>query len=124
MTRVRQQVNSYREAARDLALAMHATVQEAVGRRREKVLALEDKILQKSEAQCRRKRDKVQNYAAALEYLSPVKVLARGYGILQKRGKVISSVGEVHPGELLEIRLRDGEMTAQVESVRKGEEQR
>lgn len=25
-------------------------------------------------------------------------------------------------GELLEIRLRDGEMTAQVESVRKGEE--
>ena len=122
MTRVRQQVNSYREAARDLALAMQTTVQEAVERRREKVLALEDKILQKSEAQCRRKRDKMQNYAAALEYLSPVRVLARGYGILQKRGKVISSVKEVHPGELLEIRLRDGELTAQVESVRKGEE--
>ena len=124
MTRVRQQVNSYQEAVQDLALAMHATVQEAVERRREKVLALEDKILQKSEAQCRRKRAKMQNYAVALEYLSPVKVLARGYGILQKRGKVISSVKEVHPGEMLEIRLRDGEMTAQVESVRKGEEQR
>ena len=53
--------------------------------------------------------------AAALDALSPLKVLGRGYGIPRRTdGGVIRSVKEVDTGDGLELRLSDGSLTCTV----------
>ncbi len=54
--------------------------------------------------------------AAALDALSPLKVLGRGYSIAQKEdGTVIGSVQDARPGEKFTLRLSDGLLACRVE---------
>ncbi|MEQ2455087.1 exodeoxyribonuclease VII large subunit [Flavonifractor hominis] len=62
-----------------------------------------------------RERERFARTAAALDALSPLKVLGRGYAIAQKpTGKVVRSVVEVQTGEELCLRLADGTLNCQV----------
>ena len=61
-------------------------------------------------------RERLARLAAALDAMSPLKVLGRGYAIAQKEGgAVIASVGDAEPGENLALRLRDGKLLCRVE---------
>ncbi len=53
----------------------------------------------------------------ALEALSPLKVLKRGYAIAFSDNRVVSSVLNVNMGDSVEIRLSDGSVMAQVTQV-------
>jgi exodeoxyribonuclease VII large subunit len=54
-----------------------------------------------------------------LEALSPTATLLRGYSIaLDEEGRPLSSVGQVSPGDALEVVLRDGRVDARAERVR------
>ena len=56
---------------------------------------------------------------AKLEAMSPLKVLTRGYAMLESdEGRVIRSVMQVNPGDLIHIRLNDGEVTATITETR------
>ena len=56
-------------------------------------------------------RERVARLAAALDALSPLKVLGRGYAIAQKKdGSVIASVRDACPGEPFSLRLSDGQV--------------
>jgi len=64
-------------------------------------------------------RGKRQQFAAAvrhLDALSPLKVMARGYSLVyEEQGKrLIRSVREVQPGDLVRVRLKDGRLDCQV----------
>ena len=62
-----------------------------------------------------RERERFARGAAALDALSPLKVLGRGYGIPRRTdGGVIRSVKEVDTGDGLELRLLDGSLTCTV----------
>lgn len=62
-----------------------------------------------------RERERFARSAAALDALSPLKVLGRGYGIPRRTdGGVIRSVKEVDTGDRLELRLSDGSLTCTV----------
>lgn len=62
-----------------------------------------------------RERERFARGAAALDALSPLKVLGRGYGIPRRTdGGVIRSVKEVDTGDRLELRLSDGSLTCTV----------
>ena len=62
-----------------------------------------------------RERERFARGAAALDALSPLKVLGRGYGIPRRTdGGVIRSVKEVDTGDGLELRLSDGSLTCMV----------
>ena len=52
-----------------------------------------------------------------LETLSPLKVLTRGYGMVQKGNKIVSSVLETKPGDPIEIQLHDGRLGCRVETA-------
>ncbi len=55
-----------------------------------------------------------------LEALSPLSVLSRGYGALYSEdGSVITHTDNVKSGDILKMRLSDGEITAKAEKVRK-----
>ncbi len=51
---------------------------------------------------------------AKLDAYSPLKTLARGYSITQKDGKIIKSQEELKQGDLIDIRLLDGERQAKI----------
>ena len=64
------------------------------------------------------KQERFARLAAALDAMSPLKVLGRGYSIAQKGdGRVISSVRSVQPGERFSLRLSDGSLTCRVEGT-------
>ena len=59
--------------------------------------------------------------AASLGALSPLAVLARGYGLVQNgEGNSLSSVDELHTGDNIRITMKDGSARATVTSVEKG----
>ncbi len=60
---------------------------------------------------------------AKLDALSPLKVLTRGYAVASgEDGHIIRSVGEVHPGQTLSVRVSDGTITANVIEGKKDHE--
>ena len=60
--------------------------------------------------------------AAGLEALSPLAVLSRGYSItFGKEGKPLVKTADVQKGDMVTVKLADGELGARVENVRKAE---
>lgn len=61
-------------------------------------------------------KERLARLAAALDAMSPLKVLGRGYAIAQKKdGTVIASVEHTEPGEHFTLRLRDGRLHCRME---------
>lgn len=67
-----------------------------------------------------RKKARMGKVMGMLDSLSPLKVVERGYSIVTKENIVIKSSDQVKKGDLLDIRLAQGSLTAVVDSV-KGE---
>lgn len=61
-------------------------------------------------------RERLGRLAAALDAMSPLKVLGRGYSIAQKEDRtVVSSVKQILPGERFDLRVSDGTLSCRVE---------
>jgi len=61
-------------------------------------------------------RERLGRAAAALDAMSPLKVLGRGYAIAQTEGgRVLSSVEDAAPGDRFSLRLSDGTLDCRVE---------
>lgn len=64
------------------------------------------------------KRARTGQLAAALDAMSPLKVLGRGYAIAQKEdGGVIAHTSDAAPGERFRLRVSDGELPCRVEET-------
>ncbi len=74
------------------------------------VKTLEYQITQKLEQQ----KAKAQTMILKLDTLSPLKTLARGYGIITVEGKNAKSVTQLKKGAQIKIRLQDGEAKAKI----------
>ena len=67
-----------------------------------------------------KEKERLARLAAALDALSPLKVLGRGYAIAMKEeGTVVASVEDVERQEIVNLRLRDGTLTCRVEERRR-----
>ena len=72
----------------------------------------QQRLVHGMERQVQASRERAGRLAAALEALSPLRVLGRGYSIAQKEdGTVLSSIQQVSVGEALSLRLADGQVT-------------
>ena len=81
--------------------------------RAEKLLTAEERLLAL-------KRRGFETRGAALDAMSPLRVLSRGYAIAEdEAGKPLRSVGELRVGGALSVRLGDGTAGCRVESIRK-----
>lgn len=61
-------------------------------------------------------KERLGRLAAALDAMSPLKVLGRGYSIAQRPdGGIITSVQTTQPGEPFTLRLSDGEAACRFE---------
>ena len=62
-----------------------------------------------------RERERLARLAAALDAMSPLKVLGRGYAIPRREdGTVLRAARDARPGERLELRLADGGIACEV----------
>ncbi len=65
----------------------------------------------------------LSRYAASLDALSPLKVLGRGYSLMQdEKGHVIESVHNLKQGEKVHVKLLDGEASCIVDSIQANQE--
>lgn len=61
---------------------------------------------------------RVENSMALLDSLSPLKVVDRGYSITTKGKDVVKSVKQVKVGDLLSIKVSDGQIEAEIKSIK------
>ena len=68
------------------------------------------------------RREHLGQLARQLELLSPDAVLARGYSITRDRsGRILSTAAGLMPGDVLSIRLSQGQIDARIETIRPDE---
>ena len=84
--------------------------------REETVKALMSRLKRETEISVRNTENRVAEKVTALEALSPLKVLARGYSYTENAdGKVVTSVDDVQNGGSIFVTLKDGRISASVE---------
>ena len=77
-------------------------------------------LMQRAVAQ---KKQRFAHLAAALDAMSPLKVLGRGYSVVRTEdGGVVRQAEQVRVGERLEITLRRGSVSAEVCEIREGQD--
>ncbi|MDH7479964.1 MAG: exodeoxyribonuclease VII large subunit, partial [Syntrophomonadaceae bacterium] len=69
----------------------------------------------------RHKRERLNSATAQLTALSPLAVLSRGYAVCRRlpRREILFSSDQAAPGDLVEVRLAQGELLCRVEDSRK-----
>ncbi len=55
---------------------------------------------------------------AKLEAMSPLKILARGYSVASKEGKIISDISDVEKGDTINVRVGGGDIECEVTNVK------
>ncbi len=79
---------------------------------RQKIQALQNRLLQAAETQKEKRRTQLARQSALLQAYSPLQVLARGYSIVRLHGVVMKDVHQVHAGDPLSIRAANGTIEA------------
>ena len=89
--------------------------------KRMELLHLQQRLGDLSDNAVSRKRSQFGVLAAALDAMSPLKVLGRGYAVAQKEdGTILKSSREVLPGECVRVRLGEGEIACTVNKTMEG----
>lgn len=64
-------------------------------------------------------KQRFMSLAAKLDAMSPLKVLTRGYSLtMAQDGSVLHSVKMAKPGQRIDVRLRDGILSADITDVK------
>ena len=80
----------------------------------------QSRLLSQMQGLTHAQRNRLSALAAALDAMSPLKVLARGYSLTQdEEGKLLTSVEQVQPGQGIQVRLSDGSLDCTVMKKRK-----
>ena len=86
------------------------------------LMLLRSQMLSAQRQNINRYRQQFVAYTAKLDALSPLKVLTRGYAMVQNsEGSVVRSVGQVKTGENINIRVQDGSITAIITNIKENE---
>ncbi len=89
-----------------------------VDERRQRCDELSEKAVRGIRLAIERRGQEIASIAASLQALSPLSVLARGYSLTsQSSGALIRSVRQAVPGQILQTRLSDGQITSVVQAI-------
>lgn len=86
---------------------------------RQKVDGLEERAAEAVKRGHAREKDLLAAQAARLHALSPLAVLARGFAVARKDGRILRSVDDAPPGTTVELVLKDGTLDATVDARHK-----
>lgn len=93
---------------------------ERIRRGNEQLVSLQTRFQLAMEHTLQKKQESLAKAVTALEAMSPLAVLTRGYSItMGERGEVIRSAGELLPGALIKTVLPDGELLSVVQQTKR-----
>ena len=98
---------------------LDSSVRRSLVRERERLSRSRDRLGSAPVLLLERRRVSLDHAAARLQALSPRATLTRGYAIVRSGGDALRDAAEAVPGELVEIELALGGMTATVEEVQR-----
>ena len=93
-------------------------IDRVLAERRERLSRGSERLESALRGELERRRTRLQHVAAALDALSPLAVLGRGYAVVfdESGSRVVRDAGEVTPGQDLRLRLQRGALRARVVS--------
>src|SRR5699024_5569630 len=80
------------------------------------------KLLQALNTYLKEKNFRLNQSIQGLEHLSPLKILARGYAVVESKDHLVHSVDDVNKGDVLNVQLNDGKIEALVENISRKKE--
>jgi exodeoxyribonuclease VII large subunit len=75
---------------------------------------LGDQLLRAMMGDLGKRQGRLASATGTLEALSPLGVLARGYSLTLHEARAVRSSAELSPGDVVEIRLADGQVRAEI----------
>ena len=81
---------------------------------RRKLEMFDQRVMQAIRLRLSRAAGKLAPLEAHLKQLSPVKILERGYAIVEHQGRVVKSPADAPVGSTIRVRLAEGELGAKV----------
>lgn len=117
---VEQQVQQASQAQQLLNQRLLAVdLERNIRRYKERIEALKRLLTSQVTSQYESQLARFEKAQDALLSLDTSRIIARGYAIVQKGDKVISSVTEVAKGEQLSVQLKDGQLEVEVKNAKK-----
>ena len=80
---------------------------------------VQDRLILAAQHHLERKRRNFSALAAALDAMSTLKVLARGYSVVKQQGHVVKSMEQLAVGQQVQLCLSDGSALARIEELKK-----
>lgn len=90
-------------------------------RREDKLVEINKYLLQTMDKILNENNNKLSMEINKLDNLSPLKVMKRGYSIIQKENKIVNTIDEIQIGDRVEALLADGNVNLQIISREKVE---
>lgn len=91
--------------------------QKLLSARRQRLDMAALRLRQLAGAARKEKEHRLKVAVEKLEILSPLQVIRRGYGIVEQEGKILASIKDTWVGSSIQVRLKDGSLTASVTSL-------
>ena len=62
-------------------------------------------------------KSRVSATAGKLDALSPLRVISRGYALVEKNGRTVTKTADLQTGDFIRIKLSDGSFSANVKEI-------
>ncbi|MEF3301926.1 exodeoxyribonuclease VII large subunit [Paenibacillus sp. GYB003] len=115
--RLRRRLSESRESAMKLERKLSAhNPRQQLDFAKKRVEVAQRQLLVSMQTTARQTRQRWNAQLRHLDALSPLKVMQRGYSLVydEKRRQIIKSIGQVQPGDLVRVRLTDGQLDCHV----------
>lgn len=76
-----------------------------------------DKIDSSFTKYIQKKREEMNLYGVKMSSLNPFSIFDRGYSIVEKEGRIVSTIRDIDQGDKLKINLKDGKLDCQVVDI-------
>lgn len=114
-------LNNYQNQASDSRQRLRISSPiNRVQREKQTVMNLQQRLKRGVEANTKAKAIQVQHTIAALDYLSPLKIMGRGYSYITKNKRVVKRVADLQNGTDVELHLSDGTAEAKITTIKPG----
>ena len=85
---------------------------------RQRVVDLNDKILKLQHDKLEDSKKSLANLSQLMNSVSPLATLSRGYSISFCGEEIVKSISQLHTGQVLTTKLKDGEVTSQISTLK------
>jgi len=120
LTRLEQAVKVYfSHLNKDIQILEKKLVspQNVIQRIRNKIEKFQFLLSKSMETKIDKLTSQLKNNMGKLDSLSPLGVVARGYSLTTKNNKIIKLISEVKLSDVIEVRISDGSLTAEIKNI-------